>query len=334
MNSSRSAMPSTTLNVGSSVRRSPDIESAIWSEQIVTAGRIHVEAAEGVDIIEPLHGYVTSIGGRIVLETVGIAGAGEMKLRLPPQSVENVIRWFGQRGVITERNITAIDVSRDLFEQDLAITNQQAALDRLTKLLDQGGLAMADVLSIEKEMTRIRGSIEEMKGNARFLKDRVATATLTVSIAKTSNAAFVAEAKAYPGLRLAALTVLSTSQKMHTRLGAGFVVHSVLRRFSLEVDIFGAVAPAKSRAAIATLGGAFYSDFSGRGQRRFMNPFLGYRIGYGYLDSSRFVGQLDVGLELIKTRHAVVDVSVRATGLIGSNTDLGFVSGVGAVVAF
>jgi len=58
------------------------------------------------------------------------------------------------------------------------------------------------------------------------------------------------------------------------------------------------------------------------------------RLGYAYLDGSRFVAQGEAGLELVKSKYVVLDASVRATGLIGSEADLAVVVGAGAVFAF
>jgi hypothetical protein len=107
---------------------------------------------------------------------------------------------------------------------------------------------------------------------------------------------------------------------------------------SFEVDLFekelNEDGSASHPAVIATMGGAAYSDFFGYGQRRFLNPYLGGRLGYGYLDASKFVAQGELGVELFKAKNAVIDVNARVTGLIGRGSDLALVGGVGAVVAF
>ena len=107
---------------------------------------------------------------------------------------------------------------------------------------------------------------------------------------------------------------------------------------SIEVDLFekepNQDGTATHPAVLATMGGAAYSDFFGYGQRQFGNPYLGARLGYGYLDSSRFVAQGELGLELFKTKNALIDVNARVTGLIGRDSDLAVVGGLGAVVAF
>lgn len=311
-------------------------------EQLVVEGSLTVEVGEVGDIVPGLRKIVEDGGGRVITEQVyggETSWSATLKLRLPPAQVEPVVAWLAGRGDILDKRINATDVSRELFDQELALSNLQATSDRLQALLAQPGLGMNDILAIEKELTRIRGEIEGIKGSQRFLKDRVALATLDVSLRRRDGETItVARAKFYPGVRATMLTLLDAQGRQRTRLGGSLVLHSVLRNHSLEVDLYEAV-PTMSGgeskpAVIATTGGAAYSDFLGGGKRRVLNPYLGLRAGYAYLDGSRFVMQAEAGLELWRSRHAVIDASLRGTGLIGKETDAAVVAGAGVVVAF
>ena len=47
------------------------------------------------------------------------------------------------------------------------------------------------------------------------------------------------------------------------------------------------------------------------------------------------MGQAEVGLELYKQKHLLIDANVRATGFLGEDdADAGLVSGLSAVFAF
>jgi hypothetical protein len=78
-----------------------------------------------------------------------------------------------------------------------------------------------------------------------------------------------------------------------------------------------------------------YSDHLGAGGRRWLNPYIGFRLGYGYLDYHSFVLQAEAGVELFKHDFLLIDASVRATGFLGSdNVDGGLVSSASIVFAF
>lgn len=263
----------------------------------------------------------------------------QLRLRLPPDRVEEVVGWLERQGEVMNKRIEAADVSRTLFDQELALTNLTAALDRLRKLLDAGGLSMQDILGVEREMTRLRGEIERIKGEKRFLEDRVAFATLDVQVSRRDGAIMSPRTKFYPGPRFAALTLFAPDGRKQTRLGGGVALHFIVPRLTLEIDVFDDVEAtadreAEGHAVIATYGGAFYSDHLGRGKRRFLNPYIGFRLGYGYLDHHAFAAQAEVGVELFKHEHVMIDAGVRATGLFGEEVDAGLVSGASVVFAF
>ncbi len=310
-------------------------------EALVIEGSISLEVEEINDIVPALRAQVEAAGGRVINENVSGAEtswSAHLKLRLPPGKVEDIASFLAKRGEITSKNLSSTDVSKQLFDQDLAIKNLRTTLDRLTQLMATSGLQVQQILQIEQEMTRIRGQIDQLEGDQRFLKDRVALATLDVSISRRHGAVTIAKAKAYPGVRGVMLTLFDPGSRARTRFGAGFVVHSLLRSMSMEVDVFQKElneAGDKSRASvIATLGGAGYSDFLGSGRRKNFNPYLGGRLGYGFLDGHRFVLQAEAGVELYKAKYFVLDASLRVSGLIGSATNLALVTGLGAVVAF
>jgi hypothetical protein len=316
----------------------PQVDEAIVVEGTLSIEVVDVGAAAGA-----LRAEVEGGGGHIVDEKLdGGAAAyrGEVQLRVAPDKVAAILTWLGGQGTILDKHLSATDVSHTLFDRDLAIANKRAALTRLEAILERGGATMADVLAIENEMTRLRGEVEALEGEQRYLRDRVAQATITVTLVRRDGEVevHVTEAKLYPGARFAMLTLLDPGQRPRTRLGVGVVAHSVLRTMSFEVDLFTSEREAPGadahRAVIATLGGAGYSDFLGRGQRRFGNPYLGFRAGYAYLDRSLFAIQGEAGVELVKGRHGVIDLGVRATGLIGKKADVALVTGLGAAVAF
>jgi Domain of unknown function (DUF4349) len=313
-------------------------------EQLVIEGSLQLEVSTIEDVVTALRAKVEELGGRVVEESVSGADASwraMVKLRVPPAQLPAVIAWLGSRGDITDKQLQSTDVSKTLFDQELALKNAQLTAERLEALLRQGGLSMSDVLAIERELTRLRGDIETIKGQAQYLKDRVALSALTVGITRKSGAVHLARAKAYPGARFAALLLLDPGDRPRTRIGGGFVLHTLFREMTLELELYQREAGPDdtagdegSMAVLATVGGAMYSDFLGRGEREFGNPFLGLRTGYGYLDAHRFAIQAEAGVELWKSERFVVDASARLTGLIGSESDVALVLGASAAVAF
>src|SRR5262245_59552246 len=241
-------------------------------EQLVIEGTLTVEVEETTDVRPSLRALVEGAGGRVINEVVSGAEKSwnaQIKIRVPPNKVDDVVGFLAKRGEITDKRITATDVSKQLFDQEIALKNLRTTLDRLHELMKQGGLKIQEILQVEQEMTRLRGQIEQIEGEQRFLKDRVALATLDITMTRKEGAVTVAKAKVYPGVRGAALVLFDPGTRARTRYGVGFVLHTLLRANTLEVDVFqkepNADGTSSANAVIATTGGAVYSDFLGAG---------------------------------------------------------------------
>ncbi len=305
-------------------------------EQLVVEGWLTLEVDEVPEAATAIHKYIEDAGGRVMREQLSGGSrswSGQLQVKLPPGKVPAFITWLGEKGTIKNKNIHAQDVSRTLFDQQIALDNYERTLARMRTLLDRQGLEMKDVLAIETEMTRLRGEIEKLKGAQRFLQHRVALATLDIHIRRREGVILGAQAKFYPGPRFSALVLFSPGERERMRLGGGVAIHSPIPRLTWELDVFSAP-EGESTSVLATFGGAFYSDFLGRGRRRFLNPYLGMRLGYGYLDGSAFVVTGGGGVELFKHKYVLVDANVNAVAFLRDDPDLALVGSATVVFAF
>jgi hypothetical protein len=310
-------------------------------EQLVVEGWFGIEVDDVRATVAAIREQVVAAGGRVVTENLNGSGdswAGELEIRLPPAKAHGFAEWLDGKGEIRSRRLLGTDVSRTLFDQQIELENNELTLRRLQKLLERETLEMKDVLAIENELTRVRGRIDQLKGEQRFLQDRVALATIHVSLSRPAGVVLgEATTKLYPGPRLATLVLLTPDGRERVRYGGGVVVGLGLPRITAELDVFAEPEDAgdgDGAAVIATVGGAFYSDHFGHGRRPFLNPYVGLRAGYGYLDASSFVVGGDVGVELFKSRYLLVDANVRVVGLFGSDSDAAAIGGLSMMFAF
>ncbi|HLU66022.1 MAG TPA: DUF4349 domain-containing protein, partial [Kofleriaceae bacterium] len=123
----------------------------VQREALVVEGWIDLEVEDAGDVAGGLRAEVEKMGGRIVSEQE--SGAAEswrasLTIRLPPAQVEAMLAWMEATGEITSKRIQATDVSRTLFDQEIALGNLRVTLDRMRKLLENGGLSMQDILAI------------------------------------------------------------------------------------------------------------------------------------------------------------------------------------------
>jgi hypothetical protein len=326
----------------SAVRQAAPAAAPALPEQLVVEGWIGLEVDDVQKTAIAIREQVVASGGRVVSENLGGSGdgwSGDLEIRLPPQRAASFLGWLETAGDVRSRRVQGTDVSRTLFDQELALQNLGLTMARLQKLLERQDMDMKDVLAVEVELTRVRGEIDRIKGEQRFLKDRVALATLHVSLSRPRGVVLGAPTtKLFPGPRLSTLVLLTPDGRERVRYGGGVAIGLGLPRVTAELDVFAGPevegGDDEDAAVLATVGGAFYSDHLGHGKRRFLNPYIGLRVGYAYLGESAFAVGGELGVELFKHRYVLVDANLRALGLLGARNDAALVGGLSTVFAF
>lgn len=307
-------------------------------EKLVVESWIRLQADDVAKTAAAVTARVEADGGRVVSSNLigegGQAQSAAIELRVPPGKTAELIGWLDSLGEIESKRTLASDVGKLMFDQELALKNLELTMARLQKLIEKD-VPVKELLEIEKEMTRVRGEIERVKGEQRWLGDRVALATVTLTIVREPGLVRPSpSARMFPGPRVSLLSLIDPDGRPATRIGGGVTVH-VNRAFTLDFDVF----PRKdgdSRAVLATAGTALYSSFLGGGGRRFLNPYFGMRLGYGYLsDRGAFAMAGELGLELFKHRYVLVEVAGRAVAFVrDGGTEGAFTASFGASVPF
>lgn len=276
--------------------------------------------AEGVAEIRAL---VSDVGGRTVKDEVRLAaGVATFTFRVPPDQVNALLASLERIGTITDRRISAMDVTKTLVDNDIRVKNLEHALKRYREIL-AAATNVKEMLQVEAELTRILGEIEALEGEQAFLKDRVSLATveLTVLLDRTV-AQFAPEAKFHPGVRLSHLAVFAPGDR-DDLYGVGLSIH-FHRASQFNLDVLSRPNAASGADAIlATFATDLYSDFLGRGRRRYLNPHLGLAIGWaGYDGRGHFAAFATAGVELFKTDWLLIDANLRAGGLLGKGRNV------------
>jgi len=325
---SKRAMPGAAMAItmdesggGASTPALPDGAARLPDEKLVVTGYLALGVDDGPAALRTLRTTVEAAGGRVVHEEESGQDDywnGHLTLRLPPGAVTAFVDGLSGVGKITTRRIEASDVSREYFDQELALENNRVTLDRLQGLLANPALTTANVLEIEREMTRVRGEIERIEGEHRYLDDRIAYATFDIDLSGSPSAVLSPQAHVHPGARGSVLYLFDTPSGVDSvRVGAGGTLW-FRRSYSLELDVFPDSGDGTGRAALLTAGGATYSDFFGAGRRQTLNPFLGGRMGYAYIDGkSEFVATAEIGVELYQGEHVIIDLAARIHALVG-----------------
>lgn len=156
------------------------------SGMIIRTGNASIE----VDSLAPGLGALRALAGRVggyVANTNIQSGTDQIRraaieIKVPADRFDDLTAGLDPLGKVEFVNVAAQDVGEEFVDLTARATNARRLEERLIDLLATRTGKLQDVLSVERELARVREEIERMEGRMRYLKSRAAVSTLTVSI--------------------------------------------------------------------------------------------------------------------------------------------------------
>jgi hypothetical protein len=158
----------------------------VTSRLIVRTGQASIE----VDSLEPsmaeLRRIVQRVGGFVADASVQ-SGRNQLRsatleLKVPASRFDELTEGLEPLGRLQFVNVGAEDVSEEFVDLTARLANGRRLEDRLVELLRVRTGKLQDVLSVERELARVREEIERMEGRLRFLKTSAQLSTLSVNL--------------------------------------------------------------------------------------------------------------------------------------------------------
>jgi uncharacterized protein DUF4349 len=156
------------------------------SRLIIRTGQASIE----VDSLEPsmseLRRVVQRVGGFVADASVQ-SGRNQLRsatlqLKVPASRFDDLTEGLGPLGKLQFVNVAAADVSEEFVDLTARVANGRRLEERLIELLRTRTGKLQDVLSVERELARVREEIERMEGRLRFLKTSAQLSTLSVNL--------------------------------------------------------------------------------------------------------------------------------------------------------
>jgi hypothetical protein len=118
-------------------------------------------------------------------ETSGSAGAprsGRWKIRLPADSLDAFLAAVVKLGYPERNSVDSKDVTEEFYDLEARTKIKKAEEERLLRHLDKSTAKLEDILQIERELTRVRGEIEQQEGRLRLLANLTTLTTVTLTM--------------------------------------------------------------------------------------------------------------------------------------------------------
>jgi len=125
--------------------------------------------------------------GGLVANTSVQSGRDELpsatlELRIPAVRFDEALDGLAPMGRVESVDVSAQDVGEEFVDVSARLANARRLEERLITLLATRTGRLADVVSVERELARVREVIERYEGRVRFLRTHVAMSTLAITV--------------------------------------------------------------------------------------------------------------------------------------------------------
>jgi hypothetical protein len=154
--------------------------------KVIRTGRIDLLVASYDEARAKLDALVAANGGYVdatdVNRRAGQASDATIVVRLPKDSFSSVIPKLREIGEVLSESTNANDVTDEYVDVSARLASARTLEKRLLELASDKTGNIDQVLSVERELARVRGEIEGYEGHLRAWNDLIAMSTLTLSV--------------------------------------------------------------------------------------------------------------------------------------------------------
>ncbi len=158
-------------------------EGLTGERQVVSQASLDLEVNDVNAAATQLRGLVESFGGFI--EHVSTSGGpnpeyGSAVVRVPGDRFLDALDSIEQLGKPLGQTLGQRDVTGEVIDLEARLKSERSAEQSLLKLLERA-VSVSDVLTVERELARVRADVERLQGQLEFIQRSVALATIAVS---------------------------------------------------------------------------------------------------------------------------------------------------------
>ena len=113
---------------------------------------------------------------------------GSVAMRVPSGSVGGLLEKLRSFGKVISENSTGEDITDEYVDLEARLKNMRASEARLQELLARRTQKLADVLAVEKELTRVRGDIESFEAQKRNWEILTKLVTIRIELVELKGA--------------------------------------------------------------------------------------------------------------------------------------------------
>ncbi len=310
---------------------------------LISNGSVEASSEHLLSTASGFRREVYRLGGRVFAEQIHYRADGDdmmtsqaslatYRVKLLPRMLPDLLDWLGKHATITSQDVSSIIAMESEGDAAIVRADVQARIDEIDAQLADQGLDPQVRAALTQERSRLVGAA---MANPNAMADNTKrVAVLEVRLGAPRRADAYAHGKMLGHARGSFLGLDILGAAHDNRVGGGVGIGGRSPVSTLEVIGYAAPSMEAKAGVTVTLGIGGYSKAFGNGERSSLNPYVGVRFGYAYLDGSYFAAAAELGAELVKQHGLLWTVSGRPMGLLGSHSQAAFEVGSSLGLAF
>ncbi len=161
----------------------------VEERMIIWTGDVSLIVKDAEDSLDKVEAIAKDLGGYVVNSSSWYQDEqlrARLTIRVPAEEFDAALASLKDLAIRVEnKNVSTQDVTEEYTDLDARLRNLEATetelLELLTEVRERTSKA-EDVLAVHREITNIRGQIEQLKGRMQYLEKMTAMATINVEL--------------------------------------------------------------------------------------------------------------------------------------------------------
>ena len=168
---------------------SPASVDSMWADRkLIRSAIMHMEVESVETTLEALSAIANSMSGIVagsqLFADSDEAQRGVLTVRVPSANFESILKEIKILGDVKQSSVSTRDITKEYTDLETRLIVKQKMEKRLLHLLETRPGELPDVLTVERELSRVITELESMKGDRRYYDQQVAVSTITIHVSE------------------------------------------------------------------------------------------------------------------------------------------------------
>ncbi len=145
----------------------------ITNRKLVRNAQVELEIISFDETVQKITALATEMRGYVATSSSQKQANGKLRgevvVKVLPETLDAFLSKLRGLGELKNQTLGTEDVTKQYFDTDSRLKNARVMETRLIDILKTKSNKVADLLEVEKELGRVRASIEQMQGELKYM---------------------------------------------------------------------------------------------------------------------------------------------------------------------